>query len=92
MRYLSHVHGRYTNSLFASLGTYISAIPVYAPYRLIIIVKRLYFTDIYPEVFSAISYDLDASALTPATAGAAELIRAFTETPSYQIEGWFRDG
>lgn len=56
-----------------------------------VVIERPYFTDIFPEVFSAMSYDPLRSGPAPATAGAASLLVGLSSLAETHLEEWFRD-
>lgn len=74
------------------LSIYINAIPKVSKISTIVVVERPYKTNIYPDAFSAMSYDPRLSGPTPATSGAATLISGFCDLDAAVIERWFRDG
>lgn len=67
------------------------SIPLCTSYHTIVVVERPYFTDIYPDFFSAMSYHESYSDPTPATLGISELVSKFSSVGRVQIEEWFRD-
>ena len=90
-RYISHVLHVAPMTLAVPLCRYVSSIPSGTLYSVVIVVERPYFTDIYPDYFSAMSYHEEYSGPTPATSGAGRLVSQFSKATYDQVEEWFRD-
>lgn len=91
IRYACHVLETSPTNLAVPLCKYIMSIPQCDTYHTIMVVERPYFTDIYPDYFSAMSYHESYSGPTPATLGVSELISEYSTFGRDLIEEWFRD-